>query len=98
MSAASNTALSSRAEETTAAISRETFHERLRAADIAFGAVNTMPDLSRHGALRRITVGTPNGDIAMPAPAVVRGKARDDYGPAPGYDEHGTRIRREFSE
>ncbi len=85
-----------RIEETTSQISREEFHARLRQADIAFGAVNTMPELSVHGALQRITVGTPNGDISFPAPPAIRGEARDDYGPAPGYDEHGPKIRAEF--
>lgn len=84
-------------EEVTSQISREEFHARLRKADIAFGAVNTMPDLSVHGALKRITVGTPNGPISYPAPPTIRGEARDDYGPAPGYDEHGARIRAEFT-
>jgi len=84
-------------EAVTSRISREEFHTRLRKADIAFGAVNTMPELSAHGALRRITVGTPNGDIAFPAPPAIRGAARDDYGPAPAYDQHGPKIREEFS-
>ena len=86
----------SRIEEVTSQISREEFHARLRKADIAFGAVNTMPDLSVHGALQRITVGTPNGPISYPAPPATRGAPRDDYGPAPGYDEHGGKIRAEF--
>ena len=84
-------------EAVTSQISRDEFHARLRKADIAFGAVNTMPELSVHGALRRITVGTPNGDISHPAPPVIRGEARDDYGPAPAYNEHGLKIREEFS-
>ena len=86
----------SRIEEVTSQISRDEFHARLRKADIAFGAVNTMPDLSVHGALQRITVGTPNGPISYPAPPATRGAPRDDYGPAPGYDEHGGKIRAEF--
>jgi itaconate CoA-transferase len=84
-------------EEVTSQISREEFHARLRKADIAFGAVNTMPELSDHGALRRITVGTPGGPISHPAPPTTRGEARDDYGPSPAYDQHGTTIREEFS-
>lgn len=85
-----------RIEETTRTITREEFHSRLRAGDLAYGAVNTIPDVSKHGALRRITVGSPGGDISYPAPAVIRGQARDDYGPAPAYDEHGARVRAEF--
>jgi len=84
-------------EAVTSQLSRDEFHARLRKADIAFGAVNTMPELSLHGALRRITVGTPGGPISHPAPPAIRGEARDDYGPSPAYDEHGTKIREEFS-
>ncbi len=84
-------------ESVTKNISREEFHARLRKADIAFGAVNTMPELSVHGALRRITIGTPNGKITHPAPPTIRGEPRDDYGPSPAYDEHGAKIRQEFS-
>jgi len=86
-----------RIEESTRQITREEFHARLRQGDIAYGAVNTIPDVSQHGALRRITVGTPNGEISYPAPAAIRGEPRDDYGPAPGYDEHGMKIREEFN-
>lgn len=86
-----------RIEEATRQISQEEFHARLRAGDIAYGAVNGVPEVSTHGALQRITVGTPNGAISYPAPPAIRGEARDDYGPAPGYDEHGSKIRKEFS-
>ena len=39
--------------------------ERLAAADIAFARVNEPADLARHPHLRRITVGTPSGPVAI---------------------------------
>jgi itaconate CoA-transferase len=56
---------------------------RLVAADTAFASVNDMAGLSNHPHLRRITVETPNGAVAYPAPApIVVGDARH-YGPVP---------------
>jgi itaconate CoA-transferase len=57
--------------------------ERLAAADIAFATVNDMEGLSRHPHLRRITVETPAGLVAVPAPApIVVGQERT-YGAVP---------------
>ncbi|MFO1069420.1 MAG: CaiB/BaiF CoA-transferase family protein [Geminicoccaceae bacterium] len=62
----------------------------LAAADIAFAAVNDMAALAAHPHLRRITVATPAGPVAMPAPAaIVRGEPRS-YGAVPALDAHGT--------
>ncbi|MGU3538900.1 CaiB/BaiF CoA transferase family protein [Methylobacterium sp. A54F] len=56
---------------------------RLAEADVAFASVNDMAALSRHPHLRRITVATPAGPVALPAPgATVRGEDRR-YGPVP---------------
>ena len=44
----------------------------LEAAEIAFGRVNGPDDLARHPHLRRITIGSENGPISMPAPPVQR--------------------------
>jgi itaconate CoA-transferase len=56
---------------------------RLTEADTAFASVNDMAALSSHPHLRRITVNTPTGPLAFPAPAaVVRGEERT-YGPVP---------------
>lgn len=55
----------------------------LEAAGIAFARVNDMAGLGRHPHLRRITVETPGGPVACPAPAPVwSGEARD-YGAVP---------------
>jgi hypothetical protein len=56
---------------------------RLTRADLAFAGVNDMAALSSHPHLRRITVETPNGPVAYPAPApIVMGRERT-YGPVP---------------
>jgi crotonobetainyl-CoA:carnitine CoA-transferase CaiB-like acyl-CoA transferase len=56
---------------------------QLAAADIAFAAVNDMAGLAGHPHLRRIAVDTPNGKVALPAPApIVMGEERT-YGPVP---------------
>ncbi|OSP54208.1 CaiB/BaiF CoA-transferase family protein [Pseudoruegeria sp. SK021] len=52
-------------------------------ADIAMASVNDMAGLSGHPHLRRITVNTPNGPVAYPAPAPrVAGETRS-YGAVP---------------
>jgi len=61
--------------------------ERLLAADTAFAGVNDMGALAQHPHLRRITVDTPAGPAAIPAPApIVDGVARQ-YGAVPAIGE-----------
>ncbi|WID99530.1 CaiB/BaiF CoA-transferase family protein [Bosea vestrisii] len=62
--------------------------ELLTRADIAFASVNDMAALSTHPHLRRITVETPAGPVAFPAPApIVIGQERD-YGRVPAIGQH----------
>lgn len=59
----------------------------LKRADVAFASVNDMAGLSRHPHLRRISVDTPNGTVAFPAPApVITGQNRI-YGAVPALPE-----------
>ena len=75
----------------------EALAERLRSAQIAFGRVNTVAQFSKHPQLRRATVATPNGEVALPAPpAQFVGEARA-LGPVPALGEHSEAIRREFA-
>lgn len=60
---------------------------RLLEADIAFARVNDMAGLARHPQLRRITVGTPGGPVALPAPAPVWAGEERRYGRVPGIGE-----------
>jgi itaconate CoA-transferase len=69
---------------------------KLRDADIAYGAVNSVADFSRHPQLRRATVATPAGDIDVPAPP-ARGLRDDRLGAVPALGQHSAAIRREFA-
>ncbi len=60
---------------------------RLTAADIAFAAVNDMEGLARHPHLRRITLDTPNGPVAVPAPAPIVMEEPRSYGRVPAIGE-----------
>jgi crotonobetainyl-CoA:carnitine CoA-transferase CaiB-like acyl-CoA transferase len=68
-------------------LTREELLKRLGDADIAFAEVNTMADLSKHPHLRRITVETPNGPVAYPAPGAIWMDAPRSYGAVPGIGE-----------
>ncbi|MBR1221780.1 CoA transferase [Bradyrhizobium sp. U87765 SZCCT0131] len=58
-------------------LTRDALLQSLAASDIAFAEVNTMADLTTHPHLRRITVDTPAGPVAYPAPgAIVVGEER----------------------
>jgi itaconate CoA-transferase len=69
---------------------------KLRAANTAYGFVNDVAAFSHHPALRRQTVETPNGPIAIAAPPVLRATSRE-LGPVPGIGEHSAAIRAEFA-
>jgi itaconate CoA-transferase len=69
--------------------------EMLDNADIAFARVSDCALLSAHPHLRRISVETPSGAAAMPAPAPVIEEARA-FGRVPALGEHTDRIRAEF--
>jgi itaconate CoA-transferase len=74
----------------------KTLEDMLAKAEIGFGRVNDWELLLQHPHLRRITVGTPTGPVATPAPApIVAGQERQ-YGPVPALGEHTDKIKREF--
>ena len=69
----------------------------LEEAEIAFARVNDMEGILRHPHLRRMSVGSPGGPIALPAPP-ARWMGEDDprFGPLPALGEHTQAVRREF--
>jgi len=69
-------------------LSREELIQRLDDADIAFGEVNTMADLTVHPHLRRIEVDTPKGVVTYSAPAAIFVGEPRRYGPVPAIGEH----------
>ncbi len=78
------------------ALDAEALEQKLVAADIAFARVNGPAELSRHPQLRRMTIGTPSGPVAYPAPAAQRAAAARHYGPVPALGEHTKKVRTEF--
>lgn len=74
---------------------RQAMIARLEAAQIAWGSVSSVADLSRHPALRRTEVILPNGNrVSLPRPA---GRAAVAQGAVPGLGEQTARIRQEFA-
>ena len=69
-------------------LNRDELIARLDDADIAFGEVNTMSDLTVHPHLRRIEVDTPKGVVTYSAPAPIFVGEPRTYGPVPAIDEH----------
>ena len=75
---------------------RTDMEAKLRAARIAYGAVNDLAGLSAHPHLRRLRVASETGDIDMPAHPNAALKSAGV--PAlPKVGEHSQRIRQEFS-
>jgi itaconate CoA-transferase len=70
---------------------------KLRAANTAYGFVNDVAAFARHSALRRATVQTPNGDVALAAPPVLFSDGVRPLGPVPAIGEHSVAIRGEFA-
>jgi formyl-CoA transferase len=71
-----------------ASLTREELVQRLEDADIAFGEVNTMADLTVHPHLRRIEVETPKGVVTYSAPAPIFVGEPRHYRPVPAIGEH----------
>lgn len=69
---------------------------RLRHSRIACGRLNDVAALSTHPALERVTVDTPAGPVAMPAPPARVDGALRAPGPVPRLGEHTDRLRAEF--
>jgi itaconate CoA-transferase len=70
---------------------------RLEDAEIAFARVNDIEAILRHPHLRRLSVASPGGPIALPKPP-ARWMGEDDpaFGPLPALGEHTAAVREEF--
>ena len=80
-----------------AMLDRDEAAQRLREAGTAYGFVNSVLDLPRHPALRRVTVDTERGPASIVAPPALRDRQAPVLGPVPSIGQHSTAIRREFS-
>ncbi len=78
-------------------LTRDQAAAKLRAANTAFGFVNTVAEFAHHPALRRATVATPNGDVSIAAPPVISSDGPRGLGPVPAIGEHSAGIRAEFA-
>lgn len=79
-----------------ATLTRPEAAAKLRAANTAYGFVNDVAAFARHPALRRASVGTPNGPVAIAAPPVIGSDGPRPLGPVPALGEHSADIRAEF--
>jgi itaconate CoA-transferase len=82
---------------TFAKLTRDQAAAKLRAANTAFGFVNDVAAFSHHPALRRVTVETPGGPVAIAAPPVLLSDGLRELGPVPAIGAHSDAIRAEFA-
>lgn len=79
-------------------LTRDDIVERLKDANIAFGRVSTMEDLSEHPQNRYIEVETPTGPVRMLATGILTNGADIHPGPVPALGQHTGSILAEFNE
>ena len=79
-----------------ARLTRAAAAAKLRAENTAYGFVNGVAEFARHPALRRVTVQTPAGPVAIAAPPIVCRDGERSLGPVPAVGEHSAAIRVEF--
>ncbi len=70
--------------------------DRLTDAQTAYGSVNSLADLIEHPQLRTRRMPVGQRSVEVPATPWINEWDRDSFAPAPGIDEHGAAIRREF--
>ena len=70
---------------------------RLAAGRTAYGFVSSVKDFAQHPALRRVTIETPDGRVALAAPPVIASGGARSLGRIPGLGEHSELIRTEFA-
>ena len=80
-----------------ARMTRDQAARKLRDANTAYGFVNDVASFSHHPALRRVTVETPNGPIAIAAPPVIGSEGERSLGPVPAIGAQSAEIRVEFA-
>ena len=89
-------ALDAAIDEVFAGLDRAALLDRLTAAKVAFGMLNTVADLARHPELRRGPAPSPAGPVSIPLPpALVDGEAAA-LGAVPALGEHTDAVKEEF--
>jgi itaconate CoA-transferase len=80
-----------------ASLTREECAAKLRRANTAYGFVNDCEGLRTHPALRRVTVQTPEGPVAIGAPPARLSDGARALGPVPALGAHTEKVRAEFA-
>ncbi len=95
---ANREALDTAIEECFARQDRNGVIARLKKADIAFGAVNSIADLADHPQLKRLAMESPGGTLSMVAPPARLAGESEALRPVPALDAEGAALRQEFGE
>ena len=71
---------------------------RMKKSEIAFGTLNSVQDFSNHPVLRRAVISMADTEIEIPSPpAIFDNKPKEILGEVPELNQHGIKIRAEFS-
>ena len=76
---------------------REEISTKLKAAKIAYGALNTVEDFAAHPQLRRQTVGSEAGDLSIVASPIRISDEAAPVKPIPTIGQHSDTLRKEFA-
>lgn len=79
-------------------LSRKEIAEKLTAARIAFGSLNTVEDLSDHPQLQRSAAQSPEGPVNLVSSPIRFAGDDDNFRPIPALGEHNETLRSEFAE
>jgi crotonobetainyl-CoA:carnitine CoA-transferase CaiB-like acyl-CoA transferase len=85
-------------DEVFATLTASELSERMLAANIAFGAVNSVADFAAHPQLRRMTIAGETGAISLVAPPVSADGREPLVGAVPALGQHTAEIRRRFGQ
>jgi itaconate CoA-transferase len=77
-------------------LSASALSERMLAAEIAFGAVNSVADFATHPQLQRVQIEGETGEISLVAPPVTADGSAPCLGAVPSLGQHTDEIRRRF--
>jgi crotonobetainyl-CoA:carnitine CoA-transferase CaiB-like acyl-CoA transferase len=101
---ATNKARNARRDETNRIVSdsfgAQSFEQlaaRLDAAQIAWARVSSVGDLSKHPQVKRMSFGSPKGEVSIPALAASYPGQSDRLGDVPSIGQHTEQVRREFA-
>jgi len=79
-----------------AKLPRQLLTNRMKKGHIAFGMLNSLADLSRHSQLRRTTVDSEIGEVALVSPPAMVSGSVTRLDPVPSLGEHTARVFEEF--